>query len=33
LMMLRDDMASDLYELEDEYYSSVYKWNPVQGFF
>jgi mediator of RNA polymerase II transcription subunit 22 len=25
LMMLRDDMASDLYELEDEYYSSVYK--------
>ncbi|XP_005109014.1 mediator of RNA polymerase II transcription subunit 22 [Aplysia californica] len=25
LMVLRDDMASDLYELEDEYYSSVYK--------
>jgi len=26
LMLLRDDMAQDLYELEEEYYSSVYKW-------
>ncbi|XP_027213919.1 mediator of RNA polymerase II transcription subunit 22 [Penaeus vannamei] len=25
LMALRDDMASDLYELEEEFYSSVYK--------
>ncbi|XP_064649212.1 mediator of RNA polymerase II transcription subunit 22-like [Lineus longissimus] len=25
LMALRDDMATDLYELEDEYYSSMYK--------
>ncbi|XP_071097516.1 mediator of RNA polymerase II transcription subunit 22-like [Haliotis cracherodii] len=25
LMVLRDEMATDLYELEDEYYSSVYK--------
>merc|ERR1719239_651280 len=25
LMMLRDDMASELYDLEEEYYSSVYK--------
>ena len=25
LMALRDDIAADLYELEDEYYSSVYK--------
>ncbi len=25
LMALRDEMATDLYELEDEYYSSVYK--------
>ena len=25
LQQLRDDMASDLYELEDEYYSSPYK--------
>ncbi|KAK3858031.1 hypothetical protein Pmani_035728 [Petrolisthes manimaculis] len=25
LMTLRDDMASDLYELEEEFYSSVYK--------
>ena len=28
LMLLRDDMAQDLYELEEEYYSSVYKWYP-----
>jgi mediator of RNA polymerase II transcription subunit 22 len=25
LMMLRDEMAADLFELEEEYYSSVYK--------
>ncbi|XP_071541633.1 mediator of RNA polymerase II transcription subunit 22 [Panulirus ornatus] len=25
LMALRDDMASDLYELEEEFYSSIYK--------
>jgi len=25
LLNLRDDMATDLYELEEEYYSSVYK--------
>ena len=25
LMVLRDEMAIDLFELEDEYYSSVYK--------
>ncbi|XP_055896945.1 mediator of RNA polymerase II transcription subunit 22-like isoform X2 [Biomphalaria glabrata] len=25
LMKLRDEMAADLYELEDEYYSSLYK--------
>ena len=25
LMGLRDEMAADLYELEEEYYSSVYK--------
>ena len=25
LMALRDEMAADLFELEDEYYSSVYK--------
>ncbi|CAL1533580.1 unnamed protein product [Lymnaea stagnalis] len=25
LMILRDEMSADLYELEDEYYSSVYK--------
>jgi len=25
LMDLRDDMAADLYELEEEYYSSTYK--------
>jgi mediator of RNA polymerase II transcription subunit 22 len=25
LMNLRDEMAADLYELEEEYYSSVYK--------
>ena len=25
LLALRDEMAVDLYELEDEYYSSVYK--------
>lgn len=25
LMSLRDEMAADLFELEDEYYSSVYK--------
>ena len=25
LHALRDDMAADLYELEEEYYSSVYK--------
>ena len=25
LLSLRDELASDLYELEDEYYSSVYK--------
>ena len=25
LMMLRDDMAADLYDLEEEYYNSVYK--------
>lgn len=25
LMTLRDEMASDLYELEEEFYSSVYK--------
>ena len=29
LMLLRDDMASELYELEDEYYSSVYKWGEL----
>jgi len=27
LMNLRDEMAADLYELEEEYYSSVYKWD------
>lgn len=26
LTSLRDDLAIDLYELEDEYYSSMYKW-------
>lgn len=25
LMNLRDDMASDLYDLEEEYYTSIYK--------
>lgn len=25
LMVLRDDMANDLYDLEEEYYNSVYK--------
>ena len=25
LLNLRDELATDLYELEDEYYSSVYK--------
>lgn len=25
LMLLRDEMAADLFELEDEYYSSLYK--------
>lgn len=25
LMELRDDMASELYDLEEEYYSSIYK--------
>jgi len=25
LMTLRDDMAADLYDLEEEYYTSVYK--------
>lgn len=25
LLSIRDDMAADLYELEEEYYSSVYK--------
>lgn len=25
LMTLRDDMAGDLYDLEEEYYTSVYK--------
>lgn len=25
LIMLRDEMAFDLYELEEEYYSSIYK--------
>ncbi|XP_003740714.1 mediator of RNA polymerase II transcription subunit 22 [Galendromus occidentalis] len=28
LMALRDDMASELYELEEEYYSSAYKTPP-----
>jgi len=28
LMALRDDIASELYELEEEYYSSVYKTPP-----
>lgn len=27
-MALRDDVASELYELEEEYYSSVYKTPP-----
>lgn len=26
LMKLRDDMAADLYDLEEEYYTSVFKW-------
>ena len=25
LVILRDEMAADLYELEEDYYSSVYK--------
>lgn len=25
LMTLRDDMAADLYDLEEEYYTSIYK--------
>ena len=25
LMQLRDDIASDLYEMEEEYYTSIYK--------
>lgn len=25
LMLLRDEMAADLYDLEEEYYTSVYK--------
>ncbi|XP_022651560.1 mediator of RNA polymerase II transcription subunit 22-like [Varroa jacobsoni] len=29
LMALRDDMAAELYELEEEYYSSVYKSPPT----
>ena len=33
LLALRDDMANDLFEMEEEYYSSVYKWLliTVQG--
>ena len=27
LTALRDDLAMDLFELEEEYYSSSYKWN------
>lgn len=27
LMTLRDDMAADLYDLEEEYYTSVFKWD------
>lgn len=26
LLSVRDELALDLYELEDEYYSSLYKW-------
>lgn len=26
LMCLRDEMAAELYDLEEEYYTSVYKW-------
>lgn len=30
LTSLRDEMAMDLFELEDEYYSSAYKWLQVE---
>lgn len=29
LTALRDDMAAELYDLEEEYYSSVYKLKPM----
>lgn len=29
LAALRDDMAAELYDLEEEYYSSVYKLKPM----
>lgn len=29
LAAMRDDMAAELYELEEEYYSSVYKLKPM----
>lgn len=32
LTSLRDEMAMDLFELEDEYYSSAYKWLQDQHF-
>ena len=34
LTSLRDEMAMDLFELEDEYYSSAYKWRkPISVLF